>query len=111
MERKSLILLIVSPDELVLSKKVAKYLGNDTSYLLSCMIQKDYKTENKIDIDGVPYFEYTSDEIKEDANISYKQQKTAIQNLIDIGFLSQKRIGLPSKLHFSLNYKKINELL
>jgi len=111
MDLKTLVKLSSQNGDFVVPKEIVKMFGGNTAFLLASFLEKDSLINSKTMIDDKEYFEYISSEIEADCNLSYIQQKQAIKNLISIDVLSQKKFGAPPKLHFSLNYQKINQLL
>ena len=95
----------------VVNKQIAKiFKCNDTAILLADLISKSEYFEDKNQlVDG--YFFNTSENIENDCNISYFQQKKCIKKLIDAGFLEVKKIGLPARLHFKIIENKILSFL
>jgi hypothetical protein len=111
MDFKTLVRLSFQDGNFIVPKEIVRMFGGNTAFLLAAFLGKDCFVDTKRVFDGKRYFEYVSSEIQSDCNLSYSQQKTAIQNLISIGVLSQKKLDSSLKLLFSLNYQKINELL
>lgn len=95
----------------VVNKAIAKILKcNDSALLLSDLVDKFqyFKSENSL-IDG--FFFYTSEKIEENLNISYKKQKKCIELLKKYELIETKLIGVPAKLHFTVRYNKILQML
>ena len=79
---------------------LAKEIGLNEAIIFALMQSIE---SNKLDNEG--YFCLSSKEIEEEITLTYSQQKTAIDNLIRLELIYQKKAGMPCK-----NYYKINIL-
>jgi ribosome biogenesis SPOUT family RNA methylase Rps3 len=89
----------------IVNKAIAKMLKcNDSALLLSDLVDKHkyYEELNQLE-DG--FFQYTSEEIEKNLNISYKVQKRCIKLLVQYGLIETKLKGLPAKVNFKLLFE------
>ena len=112
MENSSYITKLLSTDSyLVLNKELIKKLGLIPASLLCelCSEYNYYEKVNKLEY-GI-YFYSTQKNITENIGISRHQQDSAIEILEKLNLLQEKRMGMPSKRYFKLNFDKIEEFL
>ena len=83
---------------------INKYLGSETSKLLSYFIKRDDRI-GKIRINNLLVFEYIPSEAERFTGLSFEQQKTAIDKLIE--FDTIRKYEDSEKIYFSINYKII----
>lgn len=96
------------------NKQIAKLVGIEAALLLSELVGKYlYHKENSqtVSRNGLEFFFYTSDDIEEGTTLSYTLQKKNIKILEKVGFIRTCLMGIPAKLHFSINENKISEFL
>ena len=83
---------------------INKYLGSETSKLLSYFIKRDERI-GKIRINNLLFFEYIPSEAERFTGLSFEQQQTAIDKLIE--FDTIRKYEDSEKIYFSINYKII----
>ena len=96
------------------NKQMAKSVGIEAALLLSELIGKHlYHKENSqmVSRGGLEYFFYTSDDIEKQTTLSYTLQKKNIKILEKAGFIKTCLMGIPAKLHFTIDENKISEFL
>ena len=96
------------------NKQMAKSVGIEAALLLSELIGKYlYHKENSqiVSKGGLEYFFYTSDDIEKQTTLSYTLQKKNIKILEKAGFIKTCLMGIPAKLHFTIDENKISEFL
>jgi hypothetical protein len=98
----------------MVNKKVAKTLGfNDAAILLADLVSKHmyYQKKNTlIKEKGRLWFFATSSSLLEDTNISPALQRKYISIMRDMGLLDAERMGLPAKMHFSINPENVEKM-
>lgn len=98
--------MLMSSSYWVLNKDVVKALGIETALLLSVFAEAE---TNLADDEG--WFYQTAPAIEELTGLTNHKQTKAINQLIELGILSQINKGMPMKRYFKLNYEKVLEVL
>lgn len=95
---------------IVLPCGVMHEIGNNATILLAelCKEYEYYEANNELGEDGSFYS--VSENLQLRANLSYSQQKEAIQVLKDRGLISTCRKGQPPKTYFILNEQAIADI-
>lgn len=92
------------------NKPFTQKYGIDASILLSDLISKQEYFERKLDADG--FFFNDKEQIELNTSLSSYRQDRAREVLIECGVLLTKVVGtLPPRRMYSVNIKKINELI
>lgn len=81
-----------------------------TSMFLSFLVDKEQyhrQSGTLVDSEGEEWFYASSKAIHAETCIKHRQQKKAIKNLIDSGFIQIKVMGLPATVHFSIEHNYI----
>ncbi|MFQ3546597.1 hypothetical protein Q7A53_21145 [Halobacillus rhizosphaerae] len=77
-----------------------------------CSSYESFRIKNMITIrDEKEYFYLTSEVLREETALTYKQQLRAIKELEQAGYIYTKMMGVPSKKYFHITDKIINELV
>lgn len=102
--------LLTSDEFLTVSKSMIRVFGLNSAVFLSDLISKNIYFENRqMDKDG--WFFNTEANRQEDTGLSHNQQRTCIKELVELEVLEVKRMGIPAKQHFKIDYDKLEELL
>lgn len=112
MENSNYISKLISTDSyLVVNKTLIKKIGLiPASLLCELCSEYNYYEKNNMLLNG-SYFYSTQKNITENIGISRFQQENAIKELVKLGLLEVKVMGMPSKRYFSLYFDKIEQLL
>ena len=94
--------ILLSNNYWVMNKKIVKEYGVETSLLLSVLSEAD-------NIFGNEWFYQTAETIEELTGLSNYVQSKSITQLIKMGILEQKNMGMPRKRFFKLNYETISK--
>jgi hypothetical protein len=86
---------------------LARALGSVTAGIL--LSQLLYWTPRAQDQEG--WFWKTQEEIYQETALSRREQETARRVLLDAGLLEERRAGMPAKVHFRVNMRKLGELI
>lgn len=116
MNYKNYVLGTLSQDAfLMVNKKLARILGFVETGLLAELISTHQyvERENAFFENGEkgPWFYLTQPVIEERLGIKRKMQETAIKNLVKFEVIFKKRLGLPARSHYVINWVKIVEFL
>lgn len=99
----------------MVNKAATKAIGDVRgSLLLSYLVDKEQyhgASGGLVQSEGEAWFYATSDSIEHDLCLSYRQQKTVIKLLEKAGVVATKIMGLPAKVHFSLDHNKIMQIV
>lgn len=106
----------LSQDAFVMvNKKLAKQLGFVEAGLLAELIftHKQAKQENAFFEQGEkgPWFYLTQAKVEERLGMKRREHETAIKNLAKDLVIKKKRMGLPAKNYYQINWEKIVEKL
>lgn len=95
------------------NKCIAKCLKSlNATVLLSYLIDSYLMHKDScVLIDSEEFFYRKSSDIEDDTTLSYREQKTAIEILVQNELVKTKLMGVPAKLHFALNEIKIEQIL
>jgi hypothetical protein len=93
--------------------KLERKLGRDPARLICRFIQFDeikeeIQEKSRKDYDG--WFAYSQQDIYNDCNIPFPHQTRATKFLVENDFLFKKRMGIPSRNFFRINFKTIADL-
>lgn len=116
MNYESLVIGTLSQDAFVMvNKKLAKRLGFTEAGLLAELIftHNSVKKDNKFFDSGEkgPWFYLTQATVEERLGIKRREHETAIKNLKKEEIIFVKKMGLPSKNYYMINWKKIVDIL
>ena len=103
--------LLKSTGYLSVNKKLVRKLGLYEAILVADLISKEEYFENKNELNKEGYFYNVQENIQKDTQLSAFQQREAIKNLKEARVISVKKIGMPAKYYFKINYEKLEELL
>ncbi len=112
METKELVRNLLGSDAFwQVNKRIAQEIGLFEAILIADLIAKDkyFDDRNQLDEDG--YFFNTRDNIKKDTCISKHQQRNAIKKLEENGYIDSKKVGMPSKAYYRINYSQLFNIL
>lgn len=84
--------------------RLAQLTGSVTAAVL--LSQLGYWTNRQHDPEGWIY--KTQQDLREETGLSRKEQETARRVLVSLGFISEKREGLPARLFYRVNPEAIN---
>ena len=85
-----------------INKQLARLVGIEAALFLSDLISKrEYFSERGELEDG--WFFNTQENIEKDTTLSEFQQRKAISILVEKGFITIKKMGIPAKNHFIIN--------
>jgi hypothetical protein len=88
---------------------IANVINSTDATLFIC--QFIYWSDN-IDENGISnWIKRTSAEIQQFTGVNQNSQVTARKRLINLGILTEKKMGIPSTLHFQFDFNKLNEIL
>lgn len=116
MNYKALVIGTLSQDSFVsVNKKLAKQLGFVEAGLLSELIFT-YKgvRENKAFFDEGKqgeWFYLTQAKVEEQLGLKRREHENAVKNLAAASVIFKKKMGLPAKSYYLINWEKIGELL
>ncbi len=95
-----------------LNKKLLQLFGIDTALYLANLIEKEIYFRERGMLKNGYWFFNTEDQIENETTLSPYKQRKCRKALIDLGILKDRRIGVPAKIHFRLNYIRLgNHLL
>ncbi len=102
--------LLASNGFIVVNKEIIKILGLTEAIVLGelCGEYNYWKKQGKLQKN---YFYSTRDNIEVNTGLSRYHQRQAISKLVDKEIILEKEIGMPSKKWYSINIKKLNEIL
>src|SRR6056297_1700997 len=99
-------------------KKIAKSVGPLAAIMLGQLIDKSiYWEKNKENFkrltgqDFTGEFFHTREDIEEDTALSAHEQRKAEQILMQKGFITRSKKGLPAKNHYKINWSEIDLFL
>ncbi len=103
--------LLAKATHIKLYRFLIKPVGIDCAVMLSVLMDKEneYEKHNKL-IDN-KWFDYSKMDIEKITNISIRKQTVIFNELRKLNLIETKRIGLPSKIYFKINYEVLIELL
>ena len=104
---EALIRALLSDRPIAYHAMVAKAVGSSTAGLL--LSQFLYWTPRTEDPDG--WFYKTQADIVEETALTRWEQETARIRLKGLGVIEEKRRGVPGKIHFRVNFPRLQELL
>lgn len=84
--------------------KLAKFLGSVKAAVFLC--QLGYWEGKQKDQDGIYK---TMEEFKAETGLSRREQDTARKTLRDLDFLEETKKGMPARIFYFINWKKINK--
>lgn len=92
------------------NKSIARAYGIEVAIILGELAgEYDYYYEQgRIDDD---WFYSTSENIEYNTSLTYYQQTKAINKLIKLGVIEQKRAGIPAKRYFRFNTQKLEQVI
>lgn len=96
------------------NKDLARKTSINCALLLSDLISKYSYFEEKgmlVEFEGDYYFFATAESIEEDTTLSYKVQKSTIEELKSHGLIKTKLMGVPAKTHFTICENKVLQML
>lgn len=97
------------------NKNVTKVIGDARgSMLLSYLVDKQRyhaNTNSLINSEGEEWFYATTETVQDELCLTYRQQKTLIKRLVEVGAIATKVMGLPAKTHYSLDDNRICEMV
>lgn len=85
--------------------RLAEFLGSVKAAIFMC--QLIYWEGKQRDPNGWIY--KTREEMTEETGMSRSEQETARASLREKGYLSEKKAGIPCKVHYKINWKKFEE--
>lgn len=98
-----------------INKALTVHLDDITaSAIVSFLVDKEqyHRANNSmVEDEGELWFYATSEAIHEETRLSYRKQKAAFKKIEDAGFIRTKLMGLPAKVHFSIDHDKIIEVI
>ena len=94
-----------------INKKLNREIGIVPCLLLSDLISKFEYFENRNMLDKDGGFFNIKDNIEEDTGLSAHDQRKALKVLEDKNLIKVKRVGIPSKFHYYINFDNIINLL
>lgn len=102
---------ILAKGSLKMSRKVLLATDSATAILLAGLVAKQecYKKNNMLTKEGA--FPYSVESIEKDICIKYKKQRTRIDKLKKLGFISTFLRGAPPIQHFIVNVKAIEDFI
>jgi hypothetical protein len=102
---------IIQSGYIQLNKNIAKVFGNNTAIWFGDINSKwkYFKDHDMLDEEG--YFYNTQENIEEDTNLTPYQQREVIKVLQEHKIIKIKRVGLPAKNYYKINYHILNEYL
>lgn len=103
--------LISSRNYGVYNKSIARIYGVEIAIILGELASEYdyYESINKLE-DG-EWFYSTSENIEDNTSLTYYQQNKAINKLIELKIIEQKRAGIPAKRYFKFNEKKLEQFM
>jgi hypothetical protein len=112
---KNLVIGTLSQDSFVMvNKTLAKKIGFVEAGLLAELIftYKGVEKNNAFYENGEhgPWFYLTQASVEESLGIMRREHENAIKNLCKFGLIIKKRLGIPSKNYYQIDWKKISEL-
>ena len=102
--------LLKSTGYLQVNKKLVKKVGLYEAILVADLVSKEEYFENRGELKD-DYFYNTQENIQQDTQLSPFQQREAIKNLKKSGVIIVKKVGIPAKYHFRINYDKLQDIL
>lgn len=96
------------------NKDLARKTSINCALLLSDLISKYSYFEEKemlVEFEGDYYFFATAESIEEDTTLSYKVQKSTIEELKSHGLIKTKLMGVPAKTHFTICENNVLQML
>lgn len=105
--------LLTSDGYFLYNKHLARILGPEEAILIGLFCSKHnyYEQENKLTIiGGKQYFYCTREDIENNTGLKKTRQLTTIKNLEDSGILLIKKIGMPAKNYYCLQFNTILQL-
>jgi hypothetical protein len=88
-----------------------KPVGIDCTVMLSVLMDKENKYEKHNKLIDNKWFDYSRTDIENVTGISIRKQTVIFNKLRKLNLIETKRIGLPSKIYFKINYDRLIELL
>lgn len=97
---------------IVVNKKLIHAIGLHEAILYSELVSKHFYFAEKGQLEG-GYFYNVSENLKRDTGLSAKQQKLAIDNLVNLGLISTQIRGVPARKFFKIeqNLVKLAEIM
>src|SRR6476660_7055438 len=116
MNYKNLVIGTLSQNSFVsVNKKLAKRLGFVEAGLLAELIftHNFAERENAFFENGEhgPWFYLTQAKVEENLGIKRREHENAIKNLVKDEIIIKKKMGLPSKNYYQINWKNIVDIL
>jgi len=100
----------VSQNFLMVNKTLINKLGPCSSMLLSLLIDKEaYWSITIPNFDG--WFFKLAEEIEQELGLSDHDRRLCTKKLESMGLIHTKRIGVPSKLHYKIDYDAVEALI
>jgi len=93
------------------NKKVAKRFDLETATFLAELVTKYLHHKDRGELKSGGWFFYTSEDLEEATTLSYHKQKRCLSLLEEAGFVEQKLIGVPARLHFKIIEYQISKFL
>jgi hypothetical protein len=96
--------LFVNDAHLSINKKAIKILGLLPAILLSDLLSKAKYFTEKGTLDNDGFFFSEQSYIKEDLDLSEYHQKNAGSKLVDLDIVETKRVGIPPRIWYKIDY-------
>ena len=94
------------------NKRLAHLLGINSAILLGELCAKyQYWLERGELLENSGWFFATQGDIQADTALSPKQQRLAMQSLVDAGIVRAQKMGLPAKMYYQISEEEVNNLL
>lgn len=103
---QGIIEVIANDNFIVVNKGLANKIGLNESILLGELAGEYnyYRKENRLEYG---WFYSTIENIQNNTSLTARQQRPAIEHLIELGLIEQENRGMPPKRYFKLNNKEI----
>lgn len=98
----------------IINKRIAEDVGIEATLLLTFLIDKKTYWEglnSLVSFEGESYFYATSKLIEEETVLTYRNQKTCIEKLIEKSLIKSKVMSTPAKTHFCICEQNIIDLM
>lgn len=95
--------ILRSDGSIVVNKSLARVIGLDAAILFSEIVSKFKYHEDRKELTNGSWFYFTEDKLEENTTFKRSVQDKAIKKLVDLGLISKKIMGMPSKRFFTIN--------
>lgn len=95
----------------VVNKAVSKKLGIETAVYLADLVSKYEYFENRNQLDSDGYFFNEKKNIEFDTTLTPYKQDLALEKLVELEIIHTKKAGIPPKLFYKINFKKLNAFI